>query len=269
MRVHLVQFDIAWENPPANWATVEAMIDKASIPPGGLIVLPELGDVGFSMAVDRTTGTKSDQWAAQLAQRCACWVLHGWAEMSPSGNASNVAGLAAPNGQIVGQMTKLHPFSPMKEAQAYAPGAALTLFREVAGATICPLICYDLRFPEVFRAATFAGAEVLVVMANWPTKRAAHWKALAQARAIENQTAVLACNRTGADPHTDYSGDSMIISADGTVIAEAGPEATILTADLDLQAQASWRQRFPALQDARTDWHPLVPVQIAGPQNTP
>ncbi len=263
MRVHLVQFDIAWEDPPTNWATVEAMLQEASIPPGGLVVLPELGDVGFSMSVDRTTRTASAQWAAKLAAQCQCWVLHGWAELDAAGVAHNVAGLATPSGQIAGRATKLHPFSPMREAQAYAPGTNLTLFPAVAGATVCPLICYDLRFPEAFRAATFAGADVLVVMANWPAKRAHHWKTLAQARAIENQTAVLACNRTGADPQASYAGDSMIIAADGTVLAEAGQDATILSADLDLDAQTKWRQRFPSLQDARQDWQGVIPVQMA------
>ena len=118
---------------------------------------------------------------------------------------------------------------------------------------MAPFVCYDLRFPEIFRSAVRRGAQVFVVIANWSVKREQHWVTLLQARAIENQACVVGVNRCGTDPKYAYSGHSMIIDAHGTVLAEVGNKETIISADIDLAALELWRKDFPALVDMH--WH--------------
>ena len=122
-----------------------------------------------------------------------------------------------------------------------------------ADTTVAPAICYDLRFPELFRAAVGQGAQVLAVIANWPAVRQAHWTALLAARAIENQCYVVGCNRAGDDPANHYAGGSIVIDPRGNVVAGAGAAPCVLQAALDLPALRAYRQNFPALADIRRD----------------
>ena len=118
------------------------------------------------------------------------------------------------------------------------------------GFTIAPFVCYDLRFPEVFRVAALWGATVLVVIGNWPAPREGHWLALLTARAIENQAYVVGANRCGPDPHAAYTGRSRIVDPRGRVLAEAGRWAPgTIGADLDLEAVEAYRREFPVLAD--------------------
>jgi predicted amidohydrolase len=160
----------------------------------------------------------------------------------------------APDGSVAGSYDKVHLFSPAREDRHYAAGRAVTVVdvpTHEGTWKVCPLICYDLRFPEVFRLAALAGAEVFTVGANWPAPRALHRRALAVARAIENQAYVVACNRIGRDPNVEYAGDSFIVAPSGEVIAEAGDAERVLVADLDRAELLRWRDRFPALRDLR------------------
>ena len=118
---------------------------------------------------------------------------------------------------------------------------------------VAPLICYDLRFPELWRLAALAGAEVCTIGASWPDPRQHHWRALIIARAIENQAYVVAVNRTGNDPHCAYAGGSIIVSPMGEVLAEANDRPAMLTAQLDLPALRTWRAEFPVLRDIHRD----------------
>ena len=114
-------------------------------------------------------------------------------------------------------------------------------------------ICYDLRFPEVFRIAAARGAGVLVVLANWPEVRGAHWLALLRARAIENQAYVVAVNRCGRDPHLAYGGRSLVVDARGEIVADAGGREGCFGMELDFPALVAYRSEFPALADLRRD----------------
>jgi len=260
MLVHLVQYDIVWEDKPASHALADALIDAAGVPPGGLIVLPELGDTGFGFDLDAIVDDRSERWASTLARRTHCWVQHGWAQRTRAGRGLNVAGLFDPQGELIGTAVKLHPFSIGKEHTVYDAGDTLVLL-DVADTCVCPLTCYDLRFPGAFRKAALAGAEVFTVGASWPEGRMHHWRALAIARAIENQAIVVAVNRTGSDPNLTYTGGSLVVSHDGEVLAEAGSDDCVLRAEVDLDALRRWRRKFPCLTDARVDLQGELPVK--------
>jgi predicted amidohydrolase len=255
MRFAAVQFDIAWEDKTANQTIVEAMLQDATIAPGTFVLLPELGDTGFSMNLDRIVDDRSLPWAVGLAKRHGIFVQHGFARRDHSdGKGRNVAVVISPDGTVVADYEKVHPFSYGREADHYAGGDHLALAR-CGDAVVCPMICYDLRFPELWRLAIASPhpAEVFTIGASWPAARQQHWRSLLVARAIENLAYVVAVNRTGRDPHIQYAGGSLIVSPKGEILAEAGQEPTVLQAEFNLEGLRSWRTEFPALRDLHAD----------------
>jgi predicted amidohydrolase len=260
MRFAAVQFDVMWEDKPANHAIVERMLDEAEVGEGAFVLLPELGDTGFSMNLNRIVDDQTLDWARKLAQRRKVFVQPGFARSvgesasvaaaHPAGR--NCAAIVAFDGSVLGEYQKVHPFSYGKESQFYSGGDHL-LLRRCGEAMVCPMICYDLRFPELWRIAALNGADVFTIGASWPAARQHHWRALLIARAIENQAYVVAVNRTGSDPFLKYAGGSIIISPRGEVLAEAGEESGVLQVQLDLAALRQWRDEFPVLKDVRPD----------------
>jgi predicted amidohydrolase len=135
------------------------------------------------------------------------------------------------------------------EDKAHVAGSSVSLF-EWQGLKIAPLICYDLRFPELARSAVRAGAEALIYIAAWPVKRIQHWITLLQARAIENLCYVIGVNRCGTDPQFTYSGRSLVVDPHGIIIADAAEQERVVGAQLDPKVVSNWRCQFPALKDA-------------------
>jgi predicted amidohydrolase len=144
----------------------------------------------------------------------------------------------------------MQPFTLGGESQHYAAGSGVVTFIW-QNFVVSPLVCYDLRFPELFRAATQRGAQLMTVIANWPVARIQHWVTLLQARAIENQAYVAGVNRCGDDPKLKYSGRSLIVSPHGDILADAGDGEKVIGAELDLPGLIKWRADFPALKDIR------------------
>ena len=253
--VALVQYDIAWEDKPSNHQRVEERLVDSDLSPGTLVVLPELGDTGFSSDLDRicNDGGLSVAWAQRMAEKHG-WILQiGHAEQAPDGRGRNCATLVLPDGRI-GTYQKMHLISLLKEDRSYDPGNHLLIADIGDGLRLSPLICYDLRFPELFRLAEHRGANLLSVMACWPVERIDAWRQLLIARAIENQSWVLGCNRVGDDPNLSYGGTSIIVAPDGTVLAEADrTEEVILKATLDLESGMAFRTRFAFTAEKRVE----------------
>jgi predicted amidohydrolase len=111
--------------------------------------------------------------------------------------------------------------------------------------------CYDLRFPELYRAQLDRGAEAFVIPAAWPMKRVAHWTLLGRARAIENQCLVIQCNTAGTHAGYEMGGQSQVVDAAGTILGEAGSSEEVLSVEVDTAATAAWRETFPVLADRR------------------
>ena len=156
--------------------------------------------------------------------------------------------MIGPGGELRGTYRKNFLFP--SERDAFIAGDAL-LIVDVAGTRVCPLVCYDLRFPELWRLAAAAGAEVFAVSSSWPSARHEHWRALLVARAIENQACVIAANRCGRDPSNEYAGGSVAIDVLGTRIAEADAREQSVALAFDRASLESWRARFGALRDSR------------------
>lgn len=252
MNVHLVQIDSIWEDRAANHAKASQLIANANPLPGSLVILPETFSTGFSMNLAATAEPENgptEQFLREMAAQYQCCVIGGVVTQAGEGRGMNQALALAPDGGLLTRYTKNHPFSLGGENQVHRAGTAISLFNW-QGLRIAPLICYDLRFPEVARSAVRAGAEVLVFIAAWPVKRIQHWITLLQARAIENQAYVIGVNRCGNDPEFTYTGRSLVVDPHGLIIADAAEQERVISAQIDPAVLRDWRSQFPALRDA-------------------
>jgi predicted amidohydrolase len=232
-----LQLDIVWENPRANHDKVRHLL--TGVEPGTLVVLPEMFSLGFTLAELEDRG----ETVAALAKECRVNILAGLKR-----DRRNEAVLFDANGRELARYAKMHPFQVAGEN--VVPGAEPVVV-PCGEFRLAPAVCYDLRFPELFRAAVKRGANLFAVIANWPTSRLDHWLTLLKARAIENQAYVIGVNRCGRDPNADYPGRSQIIGPRGEVLADAGEAEGVVQAELDLPELEAYRQKFPLLDDMR------------------
>ncbi|MDZ4820999.1 MAG: carbon-nitrogen family hydrolase [Planctomycetota bacterium] len=255
MRVIAVQLDSVWEDPAASIARAKQLLDSARPEPGSLIVLPEMYATGFSMnavEIAETPNGPAHRFLKELSLATSCYVMGGIATRNQQ-RLTNNSLLFSPAGLQLASYEKQQPFTLGGEGAHYQAGNQSVVV-DCGEFCLSPLICYDLRFPELARRAVMAGANLLVVIANWPSPREAHWTALLKARAIENQAYVIGVNRTGRDPTLNYTGQSQIIDPQGQVLAALDNEETTLSADLDLAALVEYRTRLPFLQDIRLEF---------------
>ena len=247
LRVSLVQQALAWEDPADNRQQFAALLD-AQRPDTDLIVLPEMFTTGFSMnalANAEEPGGETEQWLRAMAERHACAVT-GSIAVREGDDVFNRLLFATPD--TLFHYDKRHLFRMAGEHKRYAAGRDRVIIKW-RDWRIKPEVCYDLRFPVFSRNRQ--DYDLLFYVANWPAPRAAHWRSLLVARAIENLACVVGVNRIGRDANDiDYSGDSMAIDARGEVVADLRDRATIETVTFSAQDLASYRERFPAYMDA-------------------
>ena len=259
MKVHAVQLDQVWEDKEANYEKATRLINEAGVNKGDLIVLPETFPTCFSMNVELTTKNepeKTEGFLSDLAGKYGAWVTSGMTIPSETDNKGhNVSVTFSPEGERIGFYAKTHPAAIYREHESYDPGNEVVTF-PVGGFTVCPFICYDLRFPEIFRIGTSRGTNLFTVIANWPAVRIEHWVTLLQARAIENLAYAIGVNRTGNDPELEYCGRTVIIDPHGTILTDAGTTEKIVSAEIDLNVVTEWRRKFPVLEHAREDFKP-------------
>jgi len=256
LKVHLIQFSPLWEDKEANFTRVENLIQKSSSEPGSLVVLPEAFATGFSLNLQVTCDGEPEQthaFLSRLSSTHKIWILAGLITPDPdSAMGKNIAVLFNPEGERVGEYQKMHPFTPMGEDKVHLVGQEPQIF-SIGNFLLSPVLCYDLRFPELFRASVKQGANLFVVLASWPDSRMSHWHALLKARAIENQAYVIGVNRTGSDPNHQYAGGSKVIDPMGKTSAESNMEEELVSFTLEHTLMEDWRSSFPALEDIRED----------------
>lgn len=250
MKAHLVQPAIAWEDKQANRLQVRELLRAAKVEAGDVILLPEMFDTGFSFTTSTTADADGSTigFLRELAQTTGACVLGG--RTRPGERAANVMSVVAPGGDLLAEYQKIHPFSYANEDATFAGGDGLALF-EWGGLRFCPAICYDLRFPELFRMGLLAGAQAFAIGACWPRPRHEAWRTLLIARAMENQAWVFGCNRTGNDPKLEYAGGSMVIDPKGMIRGELDNQPGVLSVPIDPDAVGAWRAAFPAWKDIR------------------
>jgi omega-amidase len=255
MMVYGCQLDIVWENKLENFRRVDQLLSKRRISPGSLVVLPEMFATGFSMHASDISESKNGLtvgFLRLLARKHRAYVLGGFVRRGPANKMFNEAICLSPSGKSVARYDKLHLFTPGDESAHYSAGHHLAMFRWV-NLKVAVFICYDLRFPEAFRLAASRGAQVMIVIANWPHKRHSHWLSLLRARAIENQAYMIGVNRCGRDLKLGYDGGSLVVDPIGNTVALAGRQPSVLSAKLDPAVLSQWRKEFPVLKDVRAE----------------
>lgn len=251
LKITLIQSDLHWENKAKNIEMFSEKIDQIS-EKTDLIILPEMFTTGFSMqpekfAEDMNGPTVS--WLKDKAREKNC-VITGSFICEEEGKYYNRLVWMRPEGTF-SHYDKRHLFSMGDENNHYTCGYE-RIMEEIKGWKICPLICYDLRFPVWSRNVASYPYDLLIYIANWPERRSHPWKTLLLARAIENQCYVAGLNRIGNDSNEIYhSGDSAVINPKGEIISNIPPhESFIETITLSYDELIEFRKIFPVLKDA-------------------
>ena len=251
MRVTLIQTEIDNSLPLAD--RVAGVAEQVAASTGDLVLLPELWATGY-FAFDDYAATAQPLdgpvvRAMGAAAATAGIVLHAGSivERDPAGRLFNTSLLFDRDGTLVHTYRKVHLFGyGSREQELLTPGERVGAFGQLALST-----CYDLRFPELFRAQVDDGSQLFLVAAAWPLARLEHWQLFLRARALENQSFLLACNAAGRQGEVELAGRSAVVDPWGTVLAEAGAGPETLTVDIDPDLAILARKEFPALADRR------------------
>lgn len=255
LKISLGQMQIALGDVRKNVSTAEEMIAEAAQRGSHLIMLPELWSTGYALDQARELGNQLNVGVfaqmATLATQNKISIVGSMLERRGL-EVTNSGTFFAPNGRLMGVYRKVHLFRMMEEDRWLQPGAS-PLLMDLPWGTTGMAICYDLRFPELFRRYAVQGAKVIVLPAEWPIERIDHWRTLLQARAIENQCYMVATNSAGQTGNTTFGGHSMIVDPWGKIVVEVGESPTLVTAEIDVDYVDVIRNRIPVFEDRRPD----------------
>lgn len=252
--ISLGQMNVELGEPEKNLLTVVAMTAEAARRGSDVIVFPELWSTGYDLEHAAQYATPVDagmfKRVADLAREHDIFILGSCLSLLGEGQYGNTAVLFDRQGRVTGRYSKIHLFRLMQEEQYLTAGSETALVQTPWGRSGLA-ICYDLRFPELFRRYALDGAQVVFLPSEWPHPRLAHWQTLLRARAIENQMFVVACNRVGNSKDTDFFGHSCIIDPWGETIIAGGEQEMLLTAVIDTAVVAQVRRKIPVFDDRR------------------
>jgi omega-amidase len=250
LRVTLVQQALEWQKPEANRARFTRLLEPLA-GTTDLVVLPEMFTTGFSMEAQRLAEPPTGdtfRWLCETARELDA-VVTGSLITIDDGRYVNRLHWVRPDG-AASYYDKRHLFRMAREHEHYSAGRE-PLLVEWRGFQICPMVCYDLRFPVFSRRRKGLEYDLLLYVANWPMPRADAWSTLLRARAMENQAFVAGVNRVGEDGNGHaHGGQSVALDFLGRPLVELGSDSAIATAELDGDALRAFRERFPAHLDA-------------------
>jgi omega-amidase len=252
--ISLVQTDLHWHDPTANRDALGQLLADSLAGPGltDLIILPEMFTTGFSMDTTQAEPVEQSPTLAWLREQAARYdaVVTGSVMLAEAGRYYNRLLWVRPDGSY-SHYDKRHLFRMSGEHEVFTPGGRVRLVEEWRGWRICPLVCYDLRFPVWSSNSAHAPYDLLLYVASWPEVRINAWKLLLQARAIENLAYVAGVNRIGLDGNNQqYSGSSGLLDPRGEYLAQAGGLPTVLTRRLMRNPLSHLREHLSALLDA-------------------
>ena len=249
IKIALAQTDIVWEDKEQNYKIAKERIKEAVGQGAEAVFFPEMSFTGFSMntEVTKESGESTVRYMMSIAVQYQVIIGFGWVKDCGE-KCENHYTVVEGTGKIISDYAKIHPFSYSGEDLKFQGGSALSFF-SLKGIGCSIFICYDLRFPEIFQAAS-RKAHAIIVPANWPEKRRAHWMTLLQARAIENQVYILAVNCVGDIGGSRYAGDSCVIDPYGEVRSVLQGEEGNIYYELTDDA-ADFREKFPVKHDRR------------------
>ncbi len=250
MKIALIQYNPEWENKEANKKKILSMIKD--IEGTDLLIFPEMTLTGFTMKsreMSETIQGDSYRFFSSIASEKSSNIFAGVIERRNNRNYNTLIHIKS-DGHLVKLYRKVHPFSYSSENEHYYAGSkpAITKIRKWnVGLTIC----YDLRFPELFRKYGKKRTHLIVNIANWPDTRIEHWRTLLKARAIENQCYVAGVNRVGKDPKLNYIGFSSVFDPMGKEIVAVENDEKVIVVDIDKNYVNEVREKFPFLDDIK------------------
>ncbi len=253
LTISLAQMDITLGNVEANLKKAEEWTAEAARRGSQVVVFPEMWTTGFDWPNLKTLSAQSAEVlaaVAALARRYGLWLNGSMLALDETGRPANTSILFDPSGRPAGLYRKIHLFSLMDEERYLAPGQSLAPVETPWGQSGLA-ICYDLRFPELFRTYALQGVTMVYLPAEWPHPRLAHWQTLLRARAIENQMFMVGVNRVGADDRSKFFGHSALIDPWGHTVVEGGEIELLLTATINTDQVAEVRRKIPVFRDRR------------------
>jgi predicted amidohydrolase len=266
MRVSIVQLD-AGTDVTANIERAVDLAHQAAAGGAELVALPEYlqyrgDDAGFRASARPIPGPHSEPFA-EIARRRGCWLLVGsTAETSPDPDRPyNTSILLGPDGAIAARYRKIHLFDvavddgPLDTESARVTAGEAVVTAELGDGAILGLtVCYDLRFPELYRALALRGATILAIPSAFTERTGRdHWEVLLRARAIENGAWVIAPAQIGGPPGMPAYGHAMVVDPWGTVVAQASDRVGVVSAEIDLDRVRAVRRQIPSLANRRPD----------------
>lgn len=258
-RVALIQLRCDSAEPAAERAARALSMVREAAQRADLVVLPELWSTcAFDLPAARVGAQPIDgeivTSLSTLAAELGIWIHGGsLAELADDDTRHNTSVLFDPAGDLVTTYRKIHLFGFAEGERTVMTGGEELVLADTPLGTTGLATCYDLRFPELFRALTDEGATAFLVSSGWPLSRIEHWDVLTRARAIEDQAWVIACNEVGTQGADGVvlGGHSVVIDPRGVIVAQAGEAEEVLYAEIDPNEPGRWREAFPALQDIR------------------
>ena len=254
IHITLAQLPILDRRPSENQAHLKKLLNKISDTPTDLIVLPEifLGGLQKNASPEQYIELYKDSVniLKEFSQKKKVHFYGSMMEKGENGKVYNTAFWIAPNTHQVPTYRKVHLFRYAGEDKTYHAGTKEVCLKTPWGPVV-PAICYDLRFPELFRRQTKHSPRMIWICAQWPESRRDHWLSLLKARAIENQIFVIACNRKGQKGDLPFAGDSMIIDPQGQILLHMHRNRTVGHCQLDLRIVEATRKKFPFLADQK------------------
>jgi len=248
MKVNLVQYSPVWEDKTENIKILRGMIDEKC--KDSLIIFPEMTLTGFTMKASQFAeglNGLSFSFFSEMAVKYNSEILAGIIE-NQEGKYFNTLLSINRKGELKSAYRKIHPFSYSSEDKHYSRGEN-PVIAEIMGFKTGLSVCYDLRFPELYRVYGKERVSLIVNIANWPDTRIDHWRTLLKARAIENQCYVAGVNRTGRDPKLNYPGFSSIFDPMGKELITLDTEEGIVGAEINKDYVDEVRNKLPFLRD--------------------
>jgi predicted amidohydrolase len=252
VRVCSAQIAGIWEDPEKTLDKVESFVRYAAECRADIICFPEQFATGWDPESRNNIQQLTGQIISTLqkyAKKNSIAILGSFREASTKG-PKNTALVIGKDGGVLTRYAKMHLFSHGKEDRFFEPGSDLGVFS--LGPLTCGIaICYDLRFPELFRIYAKRGVQAIFIPAAWPQNRIQHWELFIRARAAENQMYILGINTTGITPVDRYAGGTMTSDPYGVIIQKAGDSEQLIFTDLDLRVIEDSRRAFPVIRDCK------------------
>lgn len=250
MKAALFQYSPIWEDKKGNRLKITNLLKN--LIEVDLIILPELSLTGFTMNSEKFCEEISGEtvkFYSNIARNHSADLIGGLIEKDSDKIYNSLLHFDS-SGALCSKYRKIHPFSYSNEDKHYVSGIE-PVVTEINKFRTGLTICYDLRFPELYRFYGKCLVDLIVNIANWPDTRIEHWRTLLKARAIENQCYIIGVNRVGNDPKLNYNGFSCVYDPMGKEIITSENEEKILVAEIDKNTVINTRAKFPFLNDIK------------------